>query len=1302
MNSSQEDSESFKLPVKRVEGEKLEEKLTDNVYERILPARYLKRDEEGNVVEDPEDLFDRVAKNVAKADKDYIDYEKAVEQYKNLMADLKFMPNSPTLMNAGNHLQQLSACFVLHPEDSMDSIFSTVKEAAKIFQSGGGVGYPFHLLRPKGDAVSSTGGVASGPLTFMQVYDEMCGTVKQGGKRRGAQMAVMKVEHPDILRFIVSKREEGDFSNFNISVGVTDEFMEAVRNDETYTFYNPQDGEPHKVTEANQEFYNTDEEYYPQAQGSDIEQDKNFWRDYADSFEGVNDFDIELEKGEVMELPAKLVWNAMVDSAWRNGEPGLFMIDEANRRHSFDVEEQPDHRMESTNPCVTGDTLVSTEKGMVPIVELVGEEEKILLDSRLSDKKFGKASEIFETGTKEVYRLKTREGYSIKVTEDHRFRTEKGWKEAGELSEGEEVFISDRKDFFGEGGTVEEGRVLGWLVGDGQVKNSEERAVLRFYGDDRELSEEFAGYMNQIVREPEGNGDYEIGVMEVENSEPVEERVRSARFYEQLEDYDLVENKVQVPGKLFRSSRELATGFLQGLFTADGSVQGTVEKGVSVRLSSSELGLLEQVQKLLLNYGIYSKIYSNRRDEQMREMPDGKGGSKEYRTKPQHDLVVSKDSLETFREEIGFLLDRKQERLEELLEEYDRGPYTQKFKATVESFEELGEENVYDLKEPGTHSFIANGFVVHNCGEEPLENYEACNLGHINLSLMVEDKGDGSALKFNDWKKKHDYDYDDRGGLEEAMQDYLQDAIRMDELERVAKLATRFLDNVATMSNFPLEEIEEKVSSTRKIGLGLMGFAQLLIQLGIPYGSEESYAAAKEIQRLLVKFSVEKSHELAEERGRFAEWEDSKWASPTDYPEWFRNHTGGKDPEEYKDGFELRNHKTTTIAPTGTTSMIANTSGGCEPIFSLAYFKNVGKDIQGEDMLVEFDDYFLKTLEENDIDVEKVKEEAVGLMESNEWEGVESLPDEVLPEEAKELFVTADSVSAKEHVNIQAAFQEYNHAAISKTCNFPNDATRDDIAEAYMLAYDEDCKGLTVYRDGSRETQVMTTRKDNKLEDMDAEEVLDKIKENYGGVKDFLDEADVSIGFDRGEADEPRDRPSIISGTTQKIDTGYGSLYVTINEDEEGVFELFTQMGKSGGFTHSLTEGISRLSSLALRSGVDPERVVDQLEGIRSPKISWDNSEKVLSIPDGIAKAINRYVEGEAKKVQANVSSFSEEGGSDEEEEELEDNKEESSENNAEQLVEDGKNPECPECGAILTYSEGCVKCENCGYSECG
>ena len=734
--------QTINTPIKSVDGSlDVLDRLTDNAQYNILPARYLLRSDDGEIYEDPDDLFKRVAKNVAvaeavhnsdisEADAKDLSYEDVNDidgvtdwaiEFADMMETLQWMPNSPTLMNAGADLQQLSACFVLEPDDDMQNIFQTSEDAALIFKSGGGVGYAFHHLRPMGAPVASTGGISSGPLSFMEVFNTTCGTVEQGGKRRGAQMGIMRVDHADVGRFAVSKRTEGDFDNFNISIGVTDEFVEAVREDGIYTFYDPETDfeETQQLYEETEKFYSPAYKNNPKTWEDDGEGElvqENFWRDYADQIVPTGEYETMVEKWadkleahfeqdpETLRLPARFIWDIMVDGAWRNGEPGLFYYDETNRKHSFDVEEHPEHRIEATNPCA----------------------------------------------------------------------------------------------------------------------------------------------------------------------------------------------------------------------------------------------------------------------------------------------------------------------------------------------------------------------------EQPLSEFEACNLGHINLSLMVDE----AAVPYEE--------YD--GSVEE----YFNEAIDFDSLDRIISNGTRFLDNVVTMSDFPLDEITERVRGQRKIGIGVMGWAQMLFQMGIPYGTDESYEMADLVMQYINYYSKQTSHELAKERGVFEYWDESKYADPTRYDDWFEHHVY-EDPDDYEDGFPIRNHNTTTVAPTGTTSMLGNTTGGIEPAYNVANFKNVGDDIQGDDMLVEFDDYFLQTLEANGIDVDEVKAEAEELMRANEFDGPQDLS---IPQELAEIFVTTGDLTPAQHGRMQRAFQRHVDSGISKTVNMPNDATREDVEEAYELALTDDdigspIKGLTVYRDGSREEQVLTTRVDNKLDETD-------------------------------------------------------------------------------------------------------------------------------------------------------------------------------------------------------------------------
>ncbi|RDI72420.1 adenosylcobalamin-dependent ribonucleoside-diphosphate reductase [Halopelagius longus] len=1036
-------ADELQLPIKRTEGDTLEDRLTANAYHNILPARYLRKDADGELVETQEELFARVAKNIALAEAVYeaekrdatvtvtpdqlkpdhprrdelaaevfgkgtaaeddaetelsvynvnkfaydtvvpelpeeirAEVEAKREEFQEMMESLSFMPNSPTLMNAGDELQQLSACFVDSPDDDITDIHQTAKEAAEVFQSGGGMGYAFWRLRPYGDAVGSTGGIASGPITFMRTYDQMCETIAQGGARRGAQMGVMRVSHPDVIQFIHAKNKdvslahslrlndpddfthnsfadaleearelideegrvpkhlrnavEGHLSNFNISVGITDDFMDALFAGEEFTFTNPRTEEPHVATPETKEIY---------------------------EMFGLGEY---VEVGEVLSIPAEELWDHMVEGAWENGEPGVIYLERVNKEHSFDVEEHPDHRILATNPC----------------------------------------------------------------------------------------------------------------------------------------------------------------------------------------------------------------------------------------------------------------------------------------------------------------------------------------------------------------------------GEQPLEEYEACNLGHINLSTLAD-------LDAPDWRVWYDDHGDEYDSIDDAVDAFLEEAIDWEEFDHRIEYGTRFLENVVTMSDFPVDKIEQKVRDMRKIGLGIMGLAQLYIQLGIKYGSDAGNEVAEQLMTHINHESKWASHELAEERGSFNEWGDSKYANPTEYREWFEKQTG-LDADDWADGFALRNHNTTTIAPTGTTSMIGNTTGGCEPIYNVAYYKNVSDDVQGDEMLVEFDDYFLRVLEANDIDVEEVKREAQEQMANNEFDGVSSLS--TVPEAITELFVVTSDLSGKQHAAVQCACQNGVDSAISKTCNFPNSATREDMDEVYRYIYKNGGKGVTVYRDGTRSKQVLTTRAKNADfadEGEAAETLVEQMEEVFGGLEGFLDNEEVRAALDGeverllAEADgdvelgSKRPRPDVLYGVTQRIDTGYGKLYVNINEDEHGrPFELFANIGNSGGFTASFTESLAKTISTALRTGVDPEEIASELQGIRSPKVAWDKGEQINSIPDAIGTAMRRYLDGEIDEgypQQKNLTEVSEEANLGEPEPEADGGAAVADSPNADSpdadskssdamddLLAAGESPECPECNSMtLYYSEGCKTCESCGWSEC-
>jgi len=739
--------------------------LTENAL-RVLERRYLKKDKQGQVIETPEEMFRRVAKAITAAELIYnpqADVGAIEEEFYRLMANLEFLPNSPTLMNAGRELGQLSACFVIPVGDSMGSIFDAVKYTALIHKSGGGTGFSFSHLRPEGDYVKSTSGVASGPVSFMEVFDTTTDVTKQGGTRRGANMGILSVDHPDIMRFITAKEDPRKLTNFNISVAVTNEFMEAVKAGTDYELISPR------------------------------------------------------TKKVVDKLNAKEVFDKIVDMAWKTGDPGIVFIDRINQ----DNPTPKLGKIESTNPC----------------------------------------------------------------------------------------------------------------------------------------------------------------------------------------------------------------------------------------------------------------------------------------------------------------------------------------------------------------------------GEQPLLPYESCNLGSINLARM---------LKSTDGTFEIDYP-------------------RMAE---VVRTAVRFLDNVIDANKFPLPQIEEMTKKSRKIGLGVMGFADMLIRLGVPYNSEEALKIGSEVMRFINDEAGKASSELAEERGAFPAFTDSIYDVP-----------GGP---------KIRNASCTTIAPTGTLSIISGCSSGIEPVFALSYTRNILDGAQ----LVEGNPYFEEIARKGDFYSEELIKR---LAEGTHLPDIEGIPDDV-----KRVFVTAHEITPEWHVRMQAAFQQSTHNAVSKTVNFPREATREDITKVYMMSYELGLKGITIYRDRSRDAQVLVT----------------------GGEEDKGEEEPARLA--------PRKRPTETKGTITKVKTGCGSLYTTVAYDDKGIFEVFATLGKSGGCASAQLEATCRLITLALRSGIDVASVVKQLQGIRCPSIAWEKGKSILSCADAIASVLEKHISGEVAPPQIE-----------------------------EHAPPDNNHPpknlagQCPDCGNLLVYQEGCFICPSCGYTKC-
>ena len=874
---------------------------------RVLRERYLLR-KDGEVIETPEEMCWRVAVSIAAGEGRYGRSRAAVrevaEAFYDMMVDGYFIPNSPTLMNAGkDNGLQYSACYVLPVGDSMPEIFDSVKAAAIIHQSGGGTGFAFSRLRPKDDIVTSTGGRASGPVSFLRVFNGATEAVKQGGTRRGANMGILRVDHPDILEFIDCKLD-GGITNFNISVAATEKFMDALDKGEEYDLINPRTG---------------------------------------------------LVAGR---LSAKEVFDRIVSAAWRTGDPGMVFIDRINASPANPTPELG--QVEATNPCVTGDTLVATPGGW-----------------RRADAI--QPGDIIETieGPKPLQQV--------------------------EVNVGTEVFRVD----FADGGHL--------VV----------TAAHQFY-------------------------------------------VRTDR----------------------------------GLF-------------LPVRLDRCRIG----------------------------------------------------DEVQTFHAGVGGT-------------------------AKILKIEAAGIATTYDLYEPQTDTWITEGYVSRGCGEQPLLPNEACNLGSLNVAKFARKADDGEM------------------------------SIDWDEMERVVRLAVRFLDDVIEMNPYPLPQIDETVKSNRRIGLGIMGWADLLFLLGISYDGQEAIDLADR----LMSFVKDKSHDqcarLAEERGPFPNWSKSI----------------------YKDVRPMRNSTVTTIAPTGTISMIAGCSSGIEPIFALAFQHRV-KQPDGERVLTFVNETFEQIAREKGFFSDALMAEVA---KRGSLHGIPGLP-----EDAGRVFKTSHDISFEWHVRHQAAFQRYTDNGVSKTINLPNDATEEDVAAAYRLAWALGCLGITVFRDGCKGEQVL----------------------NVGVKKDKALPA-------AGQA-VIKPRPHSLAGKTYRKETPIGTAFITVNQtDENEPFEVFVQVGKGGSDTMAVAEALGRLISLTLRlpSALSPQRrleeVISQLSRIGGAQPMGFGAGKILSLPDALARTLAEHI-GQVKTEGAPPS--------------------------PPKLEERRRIGDlCKECGqATFVYEEGCKKCLSCGFNEC-
>jgi ribonucleoside-diphosphate reductase alpha chain len=918
-------------------------------------------------------------------------------------------------------------------QDSMDDILHKVHEAGLTLKAGCGIGYCFSTLRPKGAYVSGAGAYTSGPLSFMDIYDKMCFTISSAGGRRGAQMGTFDVGHPDVKDFIRAKREDGRLRQFNLSLLITEGFMQAVKNDALWKLAFPL-GETEVRTEA-----------------LDLhDPDRVIWRDWP-----IKDGYIVNETGQVAckvykTLRARHLWDMIMASTYDYAEPGFILIDKVNEMNNNWFCED----IRATNPCVTGDTRLHAQYGMVPIGELyaTGAPLEVTVDKRAigypeKGTEIRRAVPAFITARDaHVYRVVTADGYEIKATEWHDFYTTRGKIPLRDLKSGDALLVQSGKGQFGREGSPVLGMLLGLMTGDGHFTNrggGNEAAIINLWGNDRMLAPMVAKFVTALIAGiAHAPRDYHVSPVAIPQRNQV--FIRSVLLARVLAHYGFTRaTKLQVPEVIWRGSEACVKAYLQSLFQMDGTVNISHKSlSCSMRLASSYPALLKDIQVLLANFGVFCRI-RKRRNACARRMPDGKEGSRYYDCRNDYELIIDGESRERFMEEIGFLLDYKNNRYREWVSDKVLRK-TQAFTSKVAEITYVGKQTVFDTTQVDHNTVVFNGLVTGQCGEQPLPPHGLCLLGSINLTKFVCDPFTDQA-RF-DWE----------------------------EFRKVVRVFTRMLDNVVEINGLPLPRQREEITRKRRHGMGYLGLGSTLTLLRMKYGSAESLKFTEDVTRELALAGWEVALELAKEKGPAPIMEEVFEITA----EMLR-----KCPELARDGYSLgdkvagkvlharysrymqriaevapalidelaevgaRFTHHSSIAPTGTISLSLanNASNGIEPSFAHHYSRNVIRE--GKKTKEKIDVYSFELLAYRQL----MNPQAMPYSDKED----ERLPD---------YFVTAEHITPRQHVDVQTAAQKWIDSSISKTANVPTDFPFENFKDIYLYAYEQGLKGCTTFR----------------------------------------------------------------------------------------------------------------------------------------------------------------------------------------------------------------------------------------------